>query len=748
MRLIRILVLLLSGFSGVVQGLELGAIQASSHLNEPLKAVVPVRGISEAELFDLRVSLADAKAFARMGLERTYLLTSLRFELQPGSGSMHSLRITSQRPITEPFLDFLVHFVWKNNQLVRQYTLLLDPPGYKPTPAASATVAPVKQIAQPARAPVAGDIYGPVKRNQTLSGIARSSPLSDQYSFYQVMVAIYRENPEAFLNNDINLLRAGSTLRIPSADTVASITRKAAVNFVLSPKREERSSTSKPRPAPQVTEPAEQTEAVVQTLPEKMPDDIPPVEEAVEQALEPAKTEAAGAPASGDVLEVKPPPADFVETDAGKPYPAELVPLLNRVTAEANKDLTALRNINNEFQNLAEVMDSQSKAIEQLNQQLAEKDQLIADLVKRLDSLEVVSAKGSAPFVQPVASDKPVVLESNAAIPADGEDTSLLHSSALWGTLLLLLLVGIVAWVFLLPRLRPREESSLESELEKAAIRPMSHPAEPAGGDSDVRGLVVEEDLPESEVSKLSFHDIPDMAEAEGEDLPAREAAAPAEVGEDAFGGGNLQRLYTELDILLAYHKYGDAEALVAKALDAHPEDPKLLLKQMEIFANKHDRKRFFATLEAIKGGVETRYPDIWAQLLELARELDPTYPLVADEIELDELDLASVQEPEEIEPPSESIDVDTLEMEQAVADLDAELQNLDRAEVEAGLEELRMPESFGDDYLTQENGDAALREEDDFHVTLDEIDEDELDLAIQDLNGLPDDEPEKKPEH
>jgi pilus assembly protein FimV len=151
--------------------------------------------------------------------------------------------MTSAAPINEPFLDILVEVTWPAGKLVREYPILLDPPGFNEAKIQAPVIAPVPS--RPAATAVApspaetkadgaapavaaqGASYGPVKRGDTLSKIA-SEMKGNGISLDQMLVALFRENKQAFANGNMNLLKTGQILRIPSASDVAKIAKDEA----------------------------------------------------------------------------------------------------------------------------------------------------------------------------------------------------------------------------------------------------------------------------------------------------------------------------------------------------------------------------------------------------------------------------------------------------------------------------------------------------------------------------------------
>lgn len=253
--------LLLSGLilSSEVWAIGLGEINLDSALNEPLRAKIFLLSASDDELADLSVILASEETFTRYGIDRPLYLQGIEFEVVQGGPSGNVVQIRSRSPIAEPFLKFLVEATWASGRLLREYTVLLDPPTYAAPIAQQvpAVEAPRQSIPsdsgriqrEPAATPSAQRQPAPepedddlpydanvgddmvVSRGDTLWGIASRTRSDLRLSMSQTMLAIFEANPEAFAGN-INMLKAGATLRIPSADEVFQINRGDAFNEV------------------------------------------------------------------------------------------------------------------------------------------------------------------------------------------------------------------------------------------------------------------------------------------------------------------------------------------------------------------------------------------------------------------------------------------------------------------------------------------------------------------------------------
>ena len=235
--------------------LALGRLSVQSGLGEPLRAEIDIPEINAAEADSLRATLASPDAYRASGLEYHPALNGVRMSLQKRPDGRSYLRVTSDRPVNDPFLDLVLEANWASGRTVRDYTLLLDPPSQRPAAAApSVAAAPVvtapvvpaapvrpQAITRPAAAPVAPAAPRPpaqaaapavrtapsdksltVQRGQTASKIAGDYKPAN-VSLDQMLLALLRANPNAFVNGNINRLRAGAVLTVPDQNEIAAV---------------------------------------------------------------------------------------------------------------------------------------------------------------------------------------------------------------------------------------------------------------------------------------------------------------------------------------------------------------------------------------------------------------------------------------------------------------------------------------------------------------------------------------------
>jgi pilus assembly protein FimV len=138
--------------SSAAHALGLGAIEVRSGLNEPLVAEIPLNEAFPGEAAEVKVALAKAEDFARVGLDPSSLAVPLAFDLVDGGAGGPLIQVTSEIPVREPFLSFLVEVTWPNGRLLREYSVLLDPPGVAPAVIGTRTVVEPLREAAPAEA--------------------------------------------------------------------------------------------------------------------------------------------------------------------------------------------------------------------------------------------------------------------------------------------------------------------------------------------------------------------------------------------------------------------------------------------------------------------------------------------------------------------------------------------------------------------------------------------------------------------
>ncbi|MFZ3221381.1 MAG: FimV/HubP family polar landmark protein, partial [Rhodoferax sp.] len=244
-----------------------------SALGEPLRAEIDVPEINAEEAASLKARVAAPEAFTAAGLDYNSAMTTLQATLQRRPDGRAFIRLSSNRTINDPFVDVILEATWSSGRITRDYTMLFDPPVLRskaapaptlpqtsstpsaavaapvstpaasPTPTAEATPAPARaQRTAPAKAatktaatakPAAADAKQLVVKNgDTASKIAASLKPAG-VSLDQMLVALLRANPDAFVNDNINRIRAGAVINAPSAEQAQAISAAEATQTVV-----------------------------------------------------------------------------------------------------------------------------------------------------------------------------------------------------------------------------------------------------------------------------------------------------------------------------------------------------------------------------------------------------------------------------------------------------------------------------------------------------------------------------------
>ncbi|WP_144633341.1 FimV family protein [Bordetella genomosp. 13] len=202
------------------QAARAGHARVVSSPGEPMRIEVPLLDLTADEAASLQVQLADAAAWQRAGLQPPAPLADTRVTLEGSGAARRLVRISASQPITTPTIDVLLDLRSGAGQRQMQVTLLVPArdaeagvrrAAVQPAAAASGSAQPARRV---------DDVT--VRPGQTLSGIAARNAVADA-SIYQMLVALWQANPQAFIQNNMNLVRAGETLTIPDAATVRAI---------------------------------------------------------------------------------------------------------------------------------------------------------------------------------------------------------------------------------------------------------------------------------------------------------------------------------------------------------------------------------------------------------------------------------------------------------------------------------------------------------------------------------------------
>ena len=595
------------------QALGLGQLRVQSALGEPLRAEIDVTSLSAEEAGTLVLRVAPPEAYRAAGVDYNSVLPGTQVQLLKRPDGRSYLRVTSDRAVVEPFVDVILEMNWASGRLVREYTLLLDPPGTPrnmaaaPPPAVapviSAAPAPMQpppppRVAQAAPPPVAAPRSAPraeapapapraaaaaggeqyrVRPGDSLSKIARSvQPQS--VSLDQMLVALFRGNPDAFIGKNMNLLKAGEVLTIPSAEQAQQVATAEAREVIRAQSADfaaYRQQLASGVTTQKTDEPARQARGTVQASVQDNQQAASPTPDKltlVQGSVQASAPEAA------------------VSRDAEKKDAATRV-------AELSRNVEELK----QLQSAASAAAPAGTAAPAAATAAASAPLVVATVPAAApEAAASVAAPAVVAAAPAVAAAPPAPMP---AAPAAAEEPgfldSLLENPLLLpgAGVLVALLAGLGAYR-LRGRLRKRERetSFLESRLQPDSFFGAS------GG------------------QRIDTHDAPSSATSSASSMSYSLSQL------DAIGDVDP---VAEADVYLAYGRDLQAEEILKEAMRANPDRLAVRAKLLEVYAKRRDTKGFellAGQLFALTG------PDSedWHKAQELGRQIDGDNPLYA----------------------------------------------------------------------------------------------------------------------
>ncbi|AJE15661.1 FimV/HubP family polar landmark protein [Stutzerimonas balearica] len=638
----------------------LGEVTLQSSLNQPLVAEIELLDAKNLGPGEVIPGLASVEEFNRAGIDRQYFLTDLKFTpvMRPDGKSV--IQVSSNKPVREPYLNFLVEVVWPSGRLLREYTLLLDPPLYSPETVAA--VAPQLPIAapQPARVPAprpaasAGTTSAPAvgqsgeeyrtTADDTLWQVAERARRGG--TVHQTMLAIQELNPGAFIDGNINRMKSGQVLRLPTAEQIAQRSQSDAIAEVARQNAVWRQGRAGGASARQL-DATRRTGAGDAPARSESRDSLRLVAGEAGKATSGSDSGAASdAAALRDKLAVT-----QENLDSSRRENAELNDRLSDLQGQLDKLQKLMQLKDDQLAKLQAQLATDGQAAEASQPTVAptsapESSQSTPASTDKPSEAKIEQSAGQQPApakpAQPAKAPKPA-----AAVPAQApEEPGLLDQytdnpillGVLGGSALLLLLVGLMA----LSRRNAMKEAELQESLlasqrEDDLGLPGNYPAEPV----DLGAPIADADAAQESVEPVSPATADPLAEA---------------------------------DIYIAYGRFNQAAELLQAALNDEPQRTDLRLKLMEVYAELGDRDGF-ARQEA-----ELRDIDAVGSSAQV-EQLKFKYPAMAvgavvagaaaSQTELDSLDLDELQLDDLPAAPGQDLD-DAFDL--SLDDLDAEL--------------------------------------------------------------------------
>ena len=788
----RILVFLASACISVLastaNALGLGEITLKSALNEPLVAEIELLQVRELTANEIFIGLASSEDFERIGVDRTYFLTELKFKVEVDGQGGATVTVTSHKPVREPFLNFVIEAEWPSGKLLREYTLLMDLPvfsGGESKPAVQTPTSTTVQTSQPSysepasqsgsgnprssygtqRSAVAAQQYGgpshdgdtyEVKRNDTLWEIAEQVRPSGTVSVHQTMIALQAANPNAFINNNINLLKSGQILRVPTEEDIKTNNHRSAVQEVASQNATWSGADYGEVSGPQLEGSSassnyESEEYEVEgRVKLTSPDDVyGSTEGRASGGASDVSSEALENELSATMEQLDKTRRENSELRSTVESLEEQIETMERMLEVSNESLRALelsaqknaedreqRELEAELATQEEAITEETTEIQEeftgdLGSELAQPeidiesefgseiaDETIAD-VTQADSTEVAAPeeeKAAEPVAvaEPTATPKPAKKPDAAKVvrKAPQQESSfldLIMENILFIVLFVVALVGVAFWYI---KQRSDDDDDFDDFLQDIEEQPSydeEAPLEPEEHDDST--VIHHRELVEEKV--------------EPEEEEEVEAPTSAQQTEDVVG---------EADIYIAYGKYDQAEEMLLTALDRSPQDENVLVKLLEVYSAQENissfdpqyaKLRAFASEDAMDRAGKLRAsiadaPEFDETLYDVpgyeesAAPLEPAPTDASDEMELS-LDLD--------EPESETLEFESSLVESASSDSDMSMELDLPEEVSADSDmslELDLPEEDMSLDLDLESGESGESAGDELSLDLD----------------------------
>lgn len=639
---------------GLGHALAVKELQTKSALGEPFRAEVELIELGDLNANEIKVTLASQDDFERMGIDRVFFLSDLRFDVEVNPGGRSIIRITSSKPVVEPYLDFVVRIAWPGNARLQEVTALLDPPLIADSTAA-AVDAPVA-AAEPAPAPVLPPVMesapqpAPLVESPAVEAAApapvlaepRPTPapapapqqaptgsvaprataeaapegyrvqagdtagrLAERFrggaNANQAMIALQRANPTAFARNNINMLKRGQVLRIPSEAQMREVNAQEALSSVR--EQTARWQASAPKAAAKPTLEAAQVDATAKApAPAAAP---APVSKPQMKLLGTQTGGKAGTATTGKEQAAAAKPVDEGKlsqvkslTDAAKSEKDKLSGKVQTLDAKvkANDQKVNIQNAR-VAQLEAQLRDTQAKAeaakAEAAKAAMTKTQAAKAELAKaeaakaeaeaakaaaekaEADKVAAAPAAGTAAAPQAEANAAAPAAPAMAPAPAPAEPPTPLMVEEepvaeepsmvpmIGGGLAALLAVLGGGWWW---NRRRREQAEAEATL-----------AELEGLDADEQGDGG------SDFAAAPAASLDDLDDSWLNNGPAAVAAAPAAT--DRVLADPLE----EAEQYIAYERYPQAVGLLTKALQSSPDRADLRMKLLEVYAHLDD---------------------------------------------------------------------------------------------------------------------------------------------------------------
>jgi pilus assembly protein FimV len=559
---------------GLASAAGLGSLNVRSAIGQPFSAEIDLVSVEKEDPASLSVRLASPEDYRKANLQFSPVVAALRLSIERRADGRPYIKITSMRPVNEFVVDLLVELSWPSGRILREYRALLDPPVAEPVaaPVSVPTPQPVPAPAPVTRAPAPvvsprpamPGSYGPVERGETLSKIARNV-MPTGVTLEQMLVGLYWANPEAFVRNNMNLVRTGKILRVPDREQVAAIPRDEALQEYRAQVADWNSYRRRVADAAATT-PRETAAAAKGEIAARVDDR-----------------------AGGETK-------DVVRLSKGEPPGAKPG---EKVASQADR-----------IRSLEEELVAREKALAEANDRIARLEKTIKDMQRlaEIKSSGLAAAQQRAEAVKPEAKPEPkpeAKPEAKTEVPPAATEAQQPKPKP--------------APTPQAPPLQPREPELMDIVMDNLPL--LGGGAAIALGGLGLwlaRRRRVQAEEPDAEVRAA-----PTMAPAESAVPPA---AGAAEAAKPQIDTADLDPL-EEARVYLSHGREAQAEAILKEAMAREPNRQDIQMKLLELYALRKDKtafNRLAAEFNRLTGGVG----DNWLKVAAMGLALDPENPL------------------------------------------------------------------------------------------------------------------------
>jgi pilus assembly protein FimV len=728
-----------------VLALGIGEATVKSALNQPLKAEIELVNTGELSAEEILPGLATREEFLRANVDRVYFLSDLRFKVETSEDGKLVVVLTTNKPVREPFLNFLVEVIWPSGRLLREYALLIDPPLFSDAPAAPVRASTVSSdsaqqgdtlnVPQPAAVTnrsvanpstgvaanrISGGEYGPTDSNDTLWDIALKARPNRNVSPQQVMLAIQDLNPGAFIQGNINKLKAGQVLRLPTMEQIKQRSAHQAIEQVIAQNETVRGKRTKSVASNQKALQAPAASAPSSSV--STGDELKLV--VAEQASDSASSANSGTSTAGSGSRSTSNPELAIALEKLDKANIENQELSSRMT-DLEEQLQTLQRLltlkNDQLANIQTQMRAneleKAKALQQQTDDTAPNNTLGAEPVTAPSELvdsgeqqgsDVAATEASnqvvavdeavnepvsveqAPQVTMGASTKPEAsaMVAKPAAPTAGLDKKadteqniieVIVGNTLYLAIAILVVIAVVVVLWLVSRNNAKREEEFQA-LHGDAL-------EESYEDEDEDDVRDEDEISDDGLDGSAVEEVAEdlVDEYIDEDI-FNESEALASEGED-------EDIISEADVYIAYGRLDQAASVLEAAISEDPVRTDLRLKLLEVYKQSGDAEAFnrqYSELEAIQdaGAIEQanaiRGEMLDEQLvsiedkeheLELGRELEAAEDAQREAESTLETEVEALEEPQSFNFDSVELDEEGLALDEELGDiLDTEL--------------------------------------------------------------------------